>query len=85
MIDYLSQSFKLIKIILTRRQLVYRALCQILKEDSGGSAAEYGLVASLIAIVIITGVVWAGTSVSGLFNFIGSEVSNALPITSTLR
>ena len=47
--------------------------------DSGASALEYALVASLIAIVIIASIGLAGNSVSHLFNYIGSDVSNVVP------
>jgi pilus assembly protein Flp/PilA len=56
----------------------------MLDDDSGSSAAEYGLVASLVAIVVITGVIFAGNMMGGFFNYIGSEVTNAIPTGSSL-
>jgi pilus assembly protein Flp/PilA len=58
---------------------MYCILVQILKEDAGSSAAEYGLVTGLIAIVVITGILFAGNSVGGFINYIGNQVSSALP------
>ena len=49
------------------------------KDDSGASALEYGLVVGLIALVIIAGLGLAGNTLSKLFNFIGSELSNVTP------
>jgi pilus assembly protein Flp/PilA len=47
--------------------------------DTGASALEYGLVVGLIALVIIAGLGLAGNTLSRLFNFIGSELSNVTP------
>ena len=49
------------------------------KDESGASALEYGLVVGLIALVIIAGLGLAGNTLSRLFNFIGSELSNVTP------
>jgi pilus assembly protein Flp/PilA len=48
-------------------------------DESGASALEYGLVVGLIALVIIAGLGLAGNTLSRLFNFIGSELSNVTP------
>ena len=47
---------------------------QFLKNESGATAIEYALIASLIAVFIITAVQTVGTKVSTVF----SEVGNAL-------
>jgi pilus assembly protein Flp/PilA len=49
------------------------------KDDNGASALEYGLVVGLIALVIIAGLGLAGNTLSKLFNYIGSELSNVTP------
>ena len=58
---------------------------RLLKEDGGSSAAEYALVGSLIAIAIITGVVFTGGKVGGLFNYIGTQVSGLPSAASFLK
>ncbi|HTR12684.1 MAG TPA: Flp family type IVb pilin [Roseiarcus sp.] len=45
-----------------------------LRNESGATAIEYALIASLIAVVIITAVTYVGTQVSNVFN----EVGNAM-------
>jgi pilus assembly protein Flp/PilA len=60
------------------RQLL-EAFWRFLVEDSGASALEYGLVVGLIALVIIAGLALAGNTLSQLFNYIGSELSNVTP------
>ena len=54
-------------------------LLAFLVDDGGASALEYGLVVGLIALVIIAGLALAGNTLSQLFNFIGSELSNVTP------
>jgi pilus assembly protein Flp/PilA len=44
------------------------------RNDNGATAIEYALIASLIAMVIITGVTGIGVKLSGYF----SEVSSAM-------
>ncbi len=41
---------------------------RFVKDESGATAIEYGLIAALISIVIITGVKTIGTKLSGTFN-----------------
>ncbi len=47
---------------------------RFLKDESGATAIEYGLIAALIAVVIITAVTTLGTNLSGKFNNIGNSV-----------
>ena len=44
------------------------------KDKSGATAIEYGLIAALIAVVVITAVTLVGTDLSNMFN----NVSNSL-------
>ncbi len=44
------------------------------RDDSGATAIEYALIASLIAVFIVTAVATVGTSVSSVF----SQISNTL-------
>jgi pilus assembly protein Flp/PilA len=44
-----------------------RILKQFLNDESGATAIEYGLIAALIAVVIITGVTAVGTQLSTTF------------------
>jgi pilus assembly protein Flp/PilA len=60
------------------RPLIKRSL-SFLADEEGASALEYGLVVGLIALVIIAGLALAGNTLSVLFNYIGSEMSNITP------
>ena len=46
-----------------------------MKDESGATAIEYGLIAALIAVVIIAGASTLGKTVGATFNTIASNVS----------
>ena len=46
------------------------------KNESGATAIEYGLIAALIALAIITGAGALGNSLNNQFNFISTELTN---------
>ena len=50
---------------------------RFLKEEDGVTAIEYGLIAALIAVVIIVGAAAVGTSLNNIFQDISSEFSEA--------
>ena len=49
-------------------------LC-FLKDNSGVTAIEYGLIASLIAVVIIAAVTAVGTNLTGTFNSVANKLA----------
>ncbi len=48
---------------------------RFLADENGATAIEYGLIAGLIGVVIITAVTTVGTKVSSQFNTIASTLS----------
>jgi pilus assembly protein Flp/PilA len=46
-----------------------------IRDNSGATAIEYGLIAGLISVVIITAVTKVGTRVSSKFNAIASNLT----------
>lgn len=46
-------------------------------DESGVTAVEYGLIAALIAVVIITAVTTVGTQLNSTFSKIGSALTSA--------
>jgi pilus assembly protein Flp/PilA len=44
------------------------------ESEQGIAAVEYGLLAALIAVVIITAVTLVGTNLSGVFNSVAAKV-----------
>jgi pilus assembly protein Flp/PilA len=49
-------------------------LSRFIKDNSGATAIEYGLIAALISVVIITAVTAVGTNLSGKFNTIAGAL-----------
>jgi pilus assembly protein Flp/PilA len=52
-------------------------LKRFLNNESGATAVEYGLIAALIAVVIITGATALGSALNAKFTTIGTTVSTA--------
>jgi pilus assembly protein Flp/PilA len=48
-----------------------------LRDEKGATAIEYGLIAGLIAVVIITGVTLVGDDVNAVFESISTELQGA--------
>jgi pilus assembly protein Flp/PilA len=46
----------------------------LIKDEVGVTAIEYGLIAALVAVVIITAVTTLGSHLSGIFNTIATSV-----------
>lgn len=49
-------------------------ISRFIRDESGATAIEYGLIAALIAVVIITGVTAVGTSLSTTFNDLSTSL-----------
>ena len=50
---------------------------RFLKDESGATAIEYGLIAALIAVVLVGALQAVGDSLGGAFTKISDEVSGA--------
>jgi pilus assembly protein Flp/PilA len=51
-------------------------LKRFVKDETGATAIEYGLIAALIAVAIITALTALGTNISGRFDTIAASVGN---------
>ncbi|WP_018688862.1 Flp family type IVb pilin [Ahrensia kielensis] len=51
-------------------------LTRFLKDESGATAIEYGLIAALIAVAIIAGATSLGSELNVKFNSIATSVKN---------
>ena len=47
----------------------------LLRDESGATAIEYGLIAGLVSVAIILALTALGTGLSGLFNQISTEIN----------
>ena len=56
-----------------------RTVSRFLRDDSGATAIEYGLIAAGIAVAIITAVNTVGTSLSVLFMDINTKLQPPAP------
>jgi len=54
-----------------------KLVTRYIKDESGATAIEYGLIAALIGVAIIVGARAVGTSLNTKFNAVATEVSNA--------
>jgi pilus assembly protein Flp/PilA len=52
-----------------------RNITKFLKDESGATAIEYGLIAGLIAVVIIGAVSTVGTKISAKFTAVSNNLS----------
>ena len=50
---------------------------RFLKDEEGVTAIEYGLIAALIAVVIIVTLILVGTKLSAIFSYIGGQLNTA--------
>ena len=50
---------------------------KFMQEEEGATAIEYGLIAALIAVVIITALIAVGSSLDATFDNINSAVDSA--------
>jgi len=51
-----------------------KAAARFIRDESGATAIEYGLIAALIAVVIITAVTAVGTNLTSKFNTIANKI-----------
>jgi pilus assembly protein Flp/PilA len=49
-----------------------QSLKSFIRDEDGAAAIEYGLIAALIAVAIITGAIALGTNLDGLFTRLGA-------------
>ncbi len=54
-----------------------KLLSHFAKDESGATAIEYGLIAALIALAIITGATTLGDKLNSQFDFIAGKLKNS--------
>ena len=50
---------------------------RFVNDESGATAIEYGLIASLVGVAIIAGATTLGTSLGGTFTFLGGKMKQS--------
>ena len=54
-----------------------KIFARLLKDESGATAIEYGLIAALISVALIGGATALGSSLKGVFNSLSDEMKKA--------
>src|SRR3990170_133188 len=54
-----------------------KVLYRFVKDESGATAIEYGLIAALVSVVIIGALTALGDALDGIFNEVATELSTA--------
>jgi len=54
-------------------------MSRFLKDESGATAIEYGLIAALIAVVLVTALGTLGTNLSSTFDKVATDVKAPAP------
>ena len=57
--------------------LMLKLIRKLLRDETGPTAIEYGLIAALIAVVTIAGLTTLGTTLNKTYNNIATKVSTA--------
>jgi pilus assembly protein Flp/PilA len=55
-----------------------KIFARLMKDESGATAIEYGLIAALISVALITGATALGDSLNTTFNKLGVKLTNAV-------
>jgi pilus assembly protein Flp/PilA len=58
----------------TRKNIMTKFVSRFVKDESGATAIEYGLIAALIAVVIIGAVQLVGTNLSATFGKVSAKL-----------
>ena len=61
-----------------REVTMVRLFAKLQKNEDGATAIEYGLIAGLFRVVIITTITMVGSQLGSVFNYIGSTLDSAL-------
>lgn len=56
---------------------MFKSLRAFAKDESGATAIEYGLIAALISVAAIAALTSVGSSLTGMFNTVASELNTA--------
>jgi pilus assembly protein Flp/PilA len=65
------------RIMTSTESQMKKLMIRFVKDESGVTAIEYGLIAGLISVVILVAVTAIGTSLQGLFQTIATALAGA--------
>jgi pilus assembly protein Flp/PilA len=53
---------------------VFHSFVRLLRDDSGATAIEYGLIAALVAVAAVGAMTTLGTGLSGIFTTVSNDL-----------
>lgn len=59
-----------------------KIFARFLKDESGATAIEYGLIAALISVALIAGATTLGNNISTVFTNLGTKMDSAVTATT---
>jgi pilus assembly protein Flp/PilA len=62
----------------TQEHTMRNALIRLVRDESGATAIEYGLIAALIAVAIVAAVTLVGGNLNNVFNNVATRLGNAV-------
>jgi pilus assembly protein Flp/PilA len=69
----------MISVIEQRKDLLMQTfISRLVKDESGTTAIEYGLIGALITVVCIGGMTLVGTQLQGVYNALSTAITPAL-------
>jgi pilus assembly protein Flp/PilA len=57
---------------------IERIISRLVRDEEGVTAIEYGLIAALIAVVLIVGATALGANLNAMYDYIAGKVSTAM-------
>jgi pilus assembly protein Flp/PilA len=72
--NLLFQTFRRLRNLVSGDNVMSRFLTRFIADESGATAIEYGLIAALIAVVIVTALTTVGTNLNTAFTGIGGSL-----------
>ena len=58
---------------------IYQSIQNFIKDESAVSSLDYGLLAALVALALVTGAGSLGTSLSDFFGAVGTKIGTYAP------
>ncbi|WP_316976785.1 Flp family type IVb pilin [Shumkonia mesophila] len=62
---------------------MFTTLCNVLNDESGATAIEYGLIAALVSVAALGAFTAMGDSLDGIFRFVSKTLDDAKTAATT--
>ena len=58
---------------------MFKTLKMVLRDESGATAIEYGLIAALVSVAAVTALQTMGGDLGKMFGFVSTKLNDAMP------